>query len=1240
MEEKTWNVIDSYFKSDKNCLTKHHLDSYNDFIYTKIPNTIKSLNPFITLKNDETTGKPKHSIRIHIGGENGDEIFFVKPNNGSKLLLPNEARLKNLTYKTDLMCNIKIQYVMYDSAGQPKDVKNDTLTNIKIGTIPLMLHSKLCALYSQPDSVLREVGECPYDQGGYFVIDGKEKVIIAQERIATNRLFINPSKDPDYSFEGLIRCTTEAAAIFPKTLKIGIYSEKYLKGKRKNSIVFSLPNVEREIPLFILFRALGVESDKNILEHILYDTDDSTNQSKLDFLYYSLRDGAFAYTQDQAIQFLKDYVQYDNIDYVRYILMNDLFPNMNEGSGDSIKVSLSKKALFLGHIAHQIVKICMGLAPPTDRDNYAVKRVDLSGFLMGNLFRDFYNQFRNECRSAVDRQYNYGPWKRDNDLTKLINSSNRWQIFNSNLIENGMIKSLKGNWGVTPDPSKAGIVQDLSRISFIGYASHLRRVNTPIDRSIKIVAPHRLHPTQWGSMCPCESPDGASIGLLKNFALLCHVSFDCNSTEIVKCLTDLKVRMLEYITPHELNTDTVKVLVNSNWIGITNKPLEIVEKLRLLRRNALINVMTSIAWDIVGREININTEAGRCCRPLYVVKKHKLLLNDVILEKLKRGVMKWHDLIKGDTLDTFDVTDCTYRNPFDIIKGDEQEVWKTLDQNQSVVEFIDVEESNTCMIAMRFSDLENHLKKTTHCEIHPSTIFAVLTANIPFADHNQAPRNYFSGAQGKQAIGMYSTAFNSRMDTMSLVLHYPQKRLVNTRYMHYIGNNEMPNGENAIVAIMTYTGYNQEDSIMINKAAIERGLFNLTYFKTIVEKEDSDVFGLEKIIFANPAELTQNGVNVDGFGKKFARYTKLDENGYPKENEKIGEGDVYLGKCVVKTEYTEDNLDTSIFKAKKKTETYRDKALVADKIMSGTVDKVYVYEGDDGKKTCKIRMRKVRTPTLGDKHGSSHAQKGVIGMILSPENMPYTKDGIVPDLIINPHAIPTRMTIAHLLECILAKLGCVEGRFHDATPFCDHNIEGAYDRLQKSGYERYGNEVMYNGVTGDQIPCEVFIGPTYYLRLKHMVADKINSRHREEGGYTGLTRQPVKSRAKGGGLRIGEMESNVLLSHGISSFLKESLMERSDKFTYSIDKSCGDIAIANENKRFARSLVEPNKVEFSRVQTPFSAKLLFQELETLGIIPRLITDNVDDYEGFEDEFEMYDEKLFESKLNIYEEDEQ
>jgi DNA-directed RNA polymerase II subunit RPB2 len=1225
MEENTWTVLDSYFKSDPHFLTKHHLESFNDFIENKIQNTIKSLNPFITLKNDDATKKLKHEIRIYIGGENGDEIFFKPPEKNSKLLLPNLARLKNLTYKSDLFCNIHIKYISYDTEGNLENNVQKDFKNIKIGSIPIMLKSKLCMLYDQPKAILSEFGECIYDQGGYMIIDGKEKVIVAQERIATNRLFINRSKDPDFTFEGLIRCTIEEGAIFPKTVKLAVYSKEYLKGARKNAIVFSIPNINKEIPLFILFRALGVESDKHIIEYILHDLNDELNKSMLDFLFYSMYDGAFLYSQNDVLEYLSGYVKHSgNVDYVRYILMNDLFPNMNKQND----VSLHKKAMFLGHVAKHIIKVCLGLEKESDRDNYAFKRVDISGFLMGNLFRDFYNEFRNQCRSVVDSLYNYGSWKNDgNDIVEMINEFNKWQVFNSNIIDNGIVKSLKASWGLEKDPSKQGAVQDVNRISYIGYTSHMRRVNTPIDRSVKIVEPHRLHPTQWGSMCPCESPDGASIGLLKNLAMLCHITFDCSSKQILECLKELDVTLLEYVVPEQMTRETCKVLINSNWIGIIDRPYLLNKQLKLLRRNALINVSTSISWNIIDGEININTEAGRCCRPLYIIHEHKLLIQQKDIEYLKEGKKHWKDLIKGLTRNDFEFTDCTYYSPFKMESFKNmgrEDVWKTLEKNQSCIEFIDVEESNTCMIAMNQTLLEDKLTKYTHMELHPSTIFAVLTTNIPFANHNQAPRNYFSGAQGKQAIGIYSTAFNHRMDTAAYVLHYPQRRIVNTKYMNYIGNNQMPNGENTIVAIMTYTGYNQEDSVIINKNAIDRGLFNLTYYKTIVESEDSDKFGYQKILFANPAELSKKGTLVEDFGRRFANYTKLDENGFPKENMKFEEGDVYLGKCVVKTEFVEDEKESRIFNTRKKTETYRDASSIADKTMAGTIDKVYVFSNDDGLKTCKIRYRKIRIPVLGDKVGSAHAQKGVVGLIIPQENMPYTKDGIIPDIIMNPHAIPTRMTIGHLMECVFAKLGCLEGNYYDATPFCHQNIDAVYDKLQDFGYERYGNEIMYNGITGEQMATDIFIGPTFYIRMKHMVADKINARS-AEGGYMSLTRQPVKSRAKGGGLRIGEMETNTILSHGMSAFLKESLMERSDKYELFVENESGDIAVVNNKE----GLVKGTDT-ISKIQIPYAAKTLLQELEFMSIMPRLVTDpNEFDNEEYVENIrlQIYDQEI-------------
>lgn len=1251
----TWYVLDEYFKS-KYFLTKHHLDSYNDFVLNKLPNTIKVLNPFVILKNQDN-GALTHEINVYVGGIDGKEIFINKPTivdstEGAeqRVMYPNEARLKDMTYKSEIFANILVRYVTTENGKET--VEQQVFQNVKIGSLPIMLHSCLCVLNNQPSKILHEMGECVYDQGGYFVMDGKEKVIVAQERIATNRIFINKSKDPKYSYEGLIRCTSEENPLFPKTIHLYVHQDRLTKKKinsvddgddaddsdddvegedggedeeeggdtkskkaiqDSNAIVIESPNIGVKIPLFVLFRALGVESDKSIIEHIVLDIEEPSNKGVIDMLRHSLLHGAHIRTQEQAMEYLANFVEYKSVDKVRHILINDIFPNV----GNEFK----NKALFLGHIINKLVKVVLGVTKESDRDSYMFKRVDISGFLVANLFRDYYNQFRQTVRDNIDRQYLYGPWRTLKDIKNLVNKGNLNYIFQYAIIEDGMRKSLKGSWGVNmveeqqdADDIKQGIVQDVSRISYMGFMSHLRRVNTPMDPTSKIVAPHRLHPSQWGIMCPCESPDGASIGLLKNFAIMCNVTFDCGTQNIMKCLLENDLLLLADMNPHEI-PQTCKVLINSNWVGVHKDPVSLVKKLKLLKRNALINIFTSISWNIISNEISILTEAGRCCRPLYVIKDGKLLIEKYI-EDVKRGKLTWNDLVRGFSVESFDPFADVYIQPSSILKGEGKDnVNDVLEKNQCPIEYVDVEETNNAMIAMDPSHIgPQHM----YCEIHPATILSIVTHNICLAHHNQAPRNIFSGAQGKQAIGCYATNFNNRIDTMSYVLHYPQKPLIGTRFAEYCNLNRVPNGENTIVAIATYTGYNMEDSIIMNKDSVMRGMFNLTYYKNIIAKEEENPKDNEIITFNNPNELIQQNKALQEL--KWANYSKLDENGFPKLNCYVSEGDAILGKTKIKTELVEDDtVENNIFGSKVKKEMFYDRSMIADKTISGLIDKVYLYFDEEGKKTCKVRFRKVRTPELGDKCCSRAAQKGVVGMLVPAENMPFTKDGIVPDLIINPHAIPSRMTLGHLLECLLGKAACQIGSTIDGTPFNPNDYEHFYDILEKDyKMERHGNEIMYNGFTGEQMATEIFIGPTYYERLKHMVSDKINYRQinlrtiyngskqhiLKDAPVNATTRQPTKGRGNNGGLRIGEMEKDTILSHGMAGFLKESLMERSDKFDMQVDKTIGHI------------LKDPyvDGRDVAETHVPFAFKQLMQEVTALSIKPYLDFEPIDEVE--------------------------
>jgi DNA-directed RNA polymerase II subunit RPB2 len=1215
-----WKILNNYFSSSKYFISKHHLDSYDEFIDKNIKKTIASMNPFVVTKYHTFDKKPRliHKIEVFVGGEDNSKIYFTQPlqtnNDVTSVLFPNEARLRNQTYASELRADMLIKYHSYSYNGGDIDetIEEKQIKDVMLSKIPIMLHSKLCILRNQPFDVLREMGECPYDQGGYFVINGKEKVIIAQERNVTNKLFINKSSDPRYHYSAFVRCTSEKKSVFPKTIYMHVFSKETAKtdreqivesstkilpeGTRENAIVVTLPHVNAKIPLFLLFRALGVESDRMILEYILQDLDDPSNKSQLDFLHASIIDANYIFTQEQSIEYINRFTNFgETAEDTLYILTKHLFPNID---GEFIE-----KALYLGYLVNQVVKVAVGITKETDRDNYMLKRVGISGVLLSDIFKDFYNDFRVKTRSKIDNMYEFNGWNSKQNISGMIIHENKQEIFgmSAHLIH-GLVKSLRGSWGINGDTSDQGIVQDLSRISYMGFISHLRRVNMPMDTSIKIREPHRLTGSQWGVMCPCESPDGASIGLLKNLAILCHITYQVDSDIIIEAMGRVNeffvnIQQVDLLSKRKL----VKIRLNNNWIGCTDNPNVVVRYFKLLRRNGLINIFTSICWNIVEYDINILTDHGRCCRPLFICHNGQLLASN--LKEISKK--DWSYLLTGSLVKTedFDLYHSTFIDPFELTgKILLEDVMNVLEDNQGVIEYLDVEETNSSYIAMKISQIE---RLNTHCEIHPSTIFSVYTSTIPLPNHNQAPRNIFSGAQGKQAIGVYATNFNNRIDTMSYVLHYPQQPLIATRYHKYLKANDLPNGENLIVAIMTYTGYNQEDSIIINKSAVERGLFNLTYFKSYVTAEsevvDSNKRATERIYFANPNKVISEGSDLKL--KVYANYTKLDDNGMPKLNSYIDEDDAIVGKVYENISFVSENNNGDIFAEDKRTVTLEPRNEIGDKITTGFVDKIIMFKNTDGFNEAKIRLRNMRTPELGDKLASRHGQKGVIGMMLPHDMMPFTQDGLVPDIIVNPHAFPSRMTIGHLIECLLAKAGAVSGMGIDATAFEDQNFEEMMDVLQnKYKMNRHGDEIMYSGINGEQMASDVFIGPTYYFRLKHMVADKIN--YRRDGKIVNITKQPTKGRGNDGGLRIGEMETNVLLSHGISSFMKESMMERSDKHKIKLDEETGQITYVNKKKGIIPSDVSNVK----NVEMPYAFKLFVQEMQTMSIDAKLFID--------------------------------
>ena len=1280
MINNEWDILDLYFKDHKYPFTGHHLDSYRNFVKVKIPEIIKSNNPITMIKMDDSNKNLIVKVDIYIGGLNGDNIYVDRPiafeNGTPKLITPNDARMRNLTYETHLFTNVLVRIT--NDKGVVKDVE---FKNIAIGGIPIMLHSDICLLKNNGSDILKLMGECPYDTGGYFIIDGKEKVIIAQENIVTNKLFTNKiTDDPNgFSYKGIILCVAEKGSVKPSKIQFfyvdtpiksdGVYHDEKIKVQYNNknynygSILVSVPSFKEKIPLFILFRALGIESDKDICDAIFGDYGDEMEReyfqnfirpSIISSLYIHNEKEYGIYTQDDALNYLYKKVRYATVEHVKSVIMTDIFPNIED---------IENKGKYLGYLVLQFIKTVIGTLPISDRDSYIYKRVDISGFKLTELFQESYIKLRDDIRIRLDREYYYGSYKEKNEYDKIINNNNIYKIIDYLIITQTFAKSLKGRWGqISNSDPELGIVQDLSRISYIGYLSHLRRVNIPIDRSIKITSPHRLHSQQWGMMCPFESPDGASIGYLKNMALLTKITAGINVENIKKCLTDIGIIPLNRCN-FLINKNITAVFLNGSLYGYTGDPIFITRILKAYRRNGLINILISISWSIPNNEIRIFTEAGRPCRPLLILKNNKKAEyphNDILVYK-NNNFNNWFDMLNGsyNKLNEAEKTDDYYyrdiynkpidddttgvltsiekytggyiSNIFNISGGKNtpkslgddsgdknrdiegynnyyrrlyDKILNELENKGACIEYLDNEETDTSFIAMNKEDIT---PLHTHLEIHPSTILSVVSGNIPMCNHNQSARNVFHAAQSKQAIGMYATNFNNRFDTMSYVLHYPQRAIINTRIAQYTSSDYMANGFNTIVAIMTYSGFNQEDSIMINRAAINRGLNYLSYYKSITatSKVISDT---ERIIFGNPIKMRDSGIKITGIKKK--DYSYIDENGFIRKGVYIPQGQevIIIGMISIREKYIE--VENGVFMEQRKETIYTDVSISTDNSLYGTVDNIYIsnkISGDDSK-ICKVKFLKIKKPEFGDKHASRHGQKGVLGMIIPEENMPYTKDGIKPDIIINPHAIPSRMTIGHLVECIFAKMCCLDGLLGDATVFIPIDNEIIHKKLEDNGYEKYGNEILYNGFTGRQIDTEIFIGPTYYFRLKHMVAEKINSRG--IGAMTQLTRQPTEGRRKGGGLRIGEMERDTVLSHGISMFLKESMMERSDKYMWCACKRCGTLVALNITNDI-NVCKNCNNDDIVAIQTPYAFKLLIQEFEAMGIQLRLNTDELE-----------------------------
>ena len=1248
-ENISWKLIDKYFKDNPNNLVSHHLESYNDFFRNGISRIIRENNPIRFIESEEEgnkTGK-RNECLLYLGGKDGSKIYYGKPviydDHNAHYMFPNDARLRNMTYGITIHYDVDVEFVYYN--GEEKKEHSTILPKIYLGRFPIMLQSDLCILNTMNKDVRFNMGECRNDYGGYFIIDGKEKVIISQEKFADNLLYIRVNKADDiYSHSAEIRSVSEDSSKPIRTTAVKIVAPS--ASLSNNQIVVAVPNVKKPVPLFILMRALGVVSDKDIIKTcLLCDLNDENENNKnqyIDLFIPCVHDANKIFNQQNALEFIAELTKSGTVSSVLEILSDYFLPHIGE-------LNFLEKAYFIGHMVNRLLKVYTKEEKPTDRDNFRFKRVELSGSLLYDLFREYYLIQKKDITRKIDEEYYYhkGEYKEDDTLSrkekKQINSkiktekgeqtnkykdnfislieSNFKSFFKDRIVEQGFRKAFKGNWGSQAHTKRLGAVQDLNRLSWNTFISHLRKINLPLDSSAKVVGPRLLNSSQWGFIDPIDTPDGGNIGLHKHMSISTYITSGSSGYPIIKWLRlNTPMRILLECSAEQLGRSS-KIFVNGIWIGVIDTPIETVNLVKLYRRNGVIPIYTSISFNYQSNEIYIYTDAGRLSRPIYYIEDKKCSYDrKEIIELLNSGEITWEQIISGFMKKSdenfksknnkiYEIMDL-YR---DINGSDKGEMFKKLEKHRSIVDYVDTSEEETALIATSIEDLQKG-KWYTHLEIDPSLILGVMGNMIIYPENNPVTRNSFSCGQSKQAVSVYHSNYQMRIDKMGVVLNYGQTPLIKSRYLEYVNNEEQPYGVNAIVAIMCYTGYNVEDAILINEGAIQRGIFRTTYYTAYEAREESSkVTGMTNSRFAN---IEKNNV----IGKKQGYdYSFLDDHGLVKENTELNDKIIVIGKI-------NSSLATK--------DVWSDDSVKTKKGQLGYVDKSFITLGEEGFNVAKVRVREERLPAIGDKMASRAGQKGTLGLIIPEDDMPFTEDGIRPDLIINPHAIPSRMTIGQIVESLFGKVCASYGGYGDCTAFQvkGSNFSTYAPMLVNAGFHSSGNQILYNGMTGNQLTADIYMGPTYYMRLKHMVKDKIN--YRARGPNTVLTRQPVQGRANDGGLRIGEMERDGVLAHGMSYFLNESFMVRGEKQDYyiAVCNKTGAIAIYNEARNLFLSPYADGPIKFnfnpdgsqsimnlsrfgrsfSILKVPYAFKLLIQELQVMNVQMRIITEgNVD-----------------------------
>ena len=1068
---------------DKHILVKKYLQQHS-----LVESSIKSFNDFVSRRMQQIVYElndtiPQEEVKVKFG-----KIRIGKPNvtesDGSiSLINPTEARLRKATYSAPIYVEITVNF------GE-----NSDSAEVEVGRIPVIVRSDTCNTHGLSREELIEAFMDPLDPGGYFVVNGNERVIVMAEDLAPNQPFIEEGRKGltlrMFSQRGPYRIPTTISETADGLLEVTF-------SRLKN------------IPAIVIVKALGMLTEAEIAKHIGRQ-DDTVIVNLYEFAkIQQTKDAYMVIAELSGIQGTEKEI----LDRVKQRIDSYFLPHIG-----LTKESRLEKAINLCKLIKQFLGSKQDSSLRTDKDHYANKRIKLSGDLLADLFRVNMNILVKDIQYTLQKVAKRKKFYSVKTVAKSTLFTHR--------VESAIAT---GSW----IGERSGVTQNMSKNNYLDMLSSLQRVSSMLPDEQENFLARTLHPTHYGRFCPTETPEGTEIGLRKNLAILSRISnaVEFNEKEVVKQLQSLGL-------DEENGKD---VFFNGKYIGMAKNTDLFVEAVRKERRNGLLPQELSVTSDSPAKTIVISTEVGRVLRPLIVVEQGASRLKDEHLVLLEQGSLNWKELVK-----------------------------------EGVIEYIDAAEEEDAFVAQ---DPESINDKHTHLEIDPIAIFGLVTSLVPFANHDQASRLLRGSKTLRQSLGLYAANYLVRLDTNSSILHYPQNPIVKSFIFDTL--KIYPAGQNIVVAVMPYEGYNLEDATILNRASVERGMGRSTYFKPYEAIEFNYAGGLKD-------EIVIPDKDVSGYRTE-ASYRFLEDDGIVYPEAQLASSEVIIGRTTP-PKFLSEARNLSI-------QSKKEGSVAIKQGESGIVDGVFITTDKEGNKIARIRIRDNRIPEPGDKFSTPHGQKGVVGLLADPKDIPFTSRGVKPDLIFNPHGIPSRKTVGYMIEVLAGKVGAITGNFIDGTPFTGAKVEDLEKQLMHMGFSYDGKEEMYDGITGKKMDARIYLGNMYYLKLVHMVKNKIQAR--ASGKVTLLTRQPVEGRARGGALRLGEMEQQALVAHGASLLLKERY--DSDKTTVYICASCGNIGIKDtiRNKTYCPIC---GGAEIEPIEVAYAFKLLIEELLGLHIM--------------------------------------